>query len=53
MHEAVDDLSDMKTFKGYGASNGYDFLKKKILECDYDNMFSLDEIYISNGAKRI
>lgn len=52
MHKAVDDLSDMKTFKGYGASYGYDFLKKKILEEEYKNYnFSLDEIYISNGTK--
>lgn len=52
MHKAVDDLSDMKTFKGYGASYGYDFLKKKILEEEYSNYnFSLDEIYISNGTK--
>lgn len=52
MHNAVDDLSSMETFKGYGASTGYDFLKQKILENDYKNMdFSLDEIYISNGTK--
>lgn len=52
MHNAVDDLSSMETFKGYGASTGYDFLKQKILENDYKNMdFSLEEIYISNGTK--
>ena len=52
MHNAVDDLSAMETFRGYGASYGYDFLKQKILENDYKNMdFTLDEIYISNGTK--
>lgn len=51
MHKAVDDLSNMKTFKGYGASYGYDFLKSKILEVEYNNSFSLNEIYISNGTK--
>ena len=52
MHEAVDDLSKMDTFKGYGAYYGYDFLKTKILENEYKNFnFSLDEIYISNGTK--
>ncbi len=51
MHGAVDDLSNMDTFKGYGASNGYDFLKSIILEKEYDNKFGLDEIYISNGTK--
>jgi len=51
MHEAVEDLSDMKTFRGYGASSGYDFLKEKILEEEYGGRFTADEIYISNGAK--
>ena len=52
MHEAVEDLSKMETFKGYGDSSGYDFLKQKILENDYKNMdFTSDEIYISNGTK--
>ena len=51
MHKAVDDLSNMDTFHGYGASSGYDALKSKILECEYNNSFSLDEIYISNGTK--
>lgn len=52
MHKAVDDLSDIETFKGYGAFYGYNFLKEKILENEYkDFNFSLDEIYISGGAK--
>lgn len=52
MHNAVDDLSDIETFKGYGAYYGYDFLKEKILENEYkDFNFSLEEIYISGGAK--
>ena len=52
MHQAVNDLSDMKTFKGYGAYFGYDFLKEKILENDYKNFnFAKDELYISNGTK--
>lgn len=52
MKNAVNDLSDMKTFKGYGAYYGYDFLKEKILKNDYKNFnFSNDELYISNGTK--
>ncbi|HHX69700.1 MAG TPA: LL-diaminopimelate aminotransferase [Gallicola sp.] len=52
MHRAVDDLSDMKTFKGYGSYYGYDFLKDAILKNDYKGFsFSKDEIYISNGTK--
>ena len=50
MHEAVDDLGDMKTFKGYGYSYGHDFLKNKILEEEYnDYNFTLDELYISKS----
>ena len=52
MHRAIDDLSDIRTFKGYGFSNGHNFLKEKILENEYSKFnFSLDEIYISNGTK--
>lgn len=52
MHRAVEDLSQMETFHGYGASSGYDFLKKAILKNDYAKFhFSTDEIYISNGTK--
>ncbi len=52
MHKAVDDLSNIDTFKGYGSYYGYNFLKEKILDNDYKDFdFSLDEIYISNGAK--
>lgn len=52
MINAVNDLSDMKTFKGYGAYYGYDFLKEIILKNDYTDFgFCNDEIYISNGTK--
>lgn len=52
MKNAVDDLTDIKTFKGYGSFYGYDFLKEAILENEYkDQNFSLDEVYISSGAK--
>ena len=52
MHEAVDDLADSKTFKGYGSYYGYDFLKEKIIDNEYKDFdISLDEIYISNGTK--
>ena len=52
MHKAVDDQAKMETFKGYGPSHGYDFLKETILKNNYkDFSFSKDEIYISNGTK--
>lgn len=52
MHKAVDDLSNVETFKGYGAYYGYDFLKNKIINNDYKNLnISNDEVYISDGSK--
>ena len=52
MKAAVDDLTDMESFKGYGAYTGYDFLKKAILENNYKDFdFSFDELYISAGSK--
>lgn len=51
---AVDDMSNAETFRGYGPEQGYDFLIKKIIENDYaprgialDN----DEVFVSDGAK--
>ncbi len=52
MHKAVDDLSDMDTFKGYGGYYGYDFLREAILKNEYQKYgFSIDEIYVSDGTK--
>ena len=52
MHMAVQDLSNIDTFKGYDTSFGYDFLKERILSNDYPYMnFTNDEIYISCGTK--
>ena len=52
MHDAVNDLSKEETFKGYGASHGYDFLKSAILDSEYNKFsFTKDELYISNGTK--
>lgn len=52
MQKAVTELAITETFKGYGPTHGYDFLKKKILTNEYEDFeFSLDEIYISNGTK--
>ena len=34
MKEAVDELSDAKTFKGYGPETGYNFLKNCIIKHD-------------------
>ena len=54
MHEAVDEMSDRATFKGYAPECGYDFLKNAILENDYrvrGISLSDDEIFINDGAK--
>ena len=52
MQKAVEELSNAKTFKGYGDSSGYEFLKKAILDNEYKKCsFTTDEIYISGGVK--
>lgn len=52
MHEAVDDVANKKTFKGYGPEVGYNFLREKIAEWDYKKHgldFDSSEIFISDG----
>ncbi|NGX63484.1 MAG: LL-diaminopimelate aminotransferase [Candidatus Anoxychlamydiales bacterium] len=52
MKLAIDEMRDKKTLKGYGPSDGYTFLKQKILDNDYKNLdIDIDEIFISNGMK--
>ena len=54
MHKAVDEMADEKTFRGYPPEQGYDFIREKILECDYTKRgidLKLDEIFLSDGAK--
>lgn len=52
MQNALEELDDKDTFKGYGDSSGYEFLKSTILDNEYKNMgFTTKEIYISNGTK--
>ena len=52
MHEAVEELSNIGSFKGYGPEIGYGFLRKKIIEWDYNkNGIELeeDEVFVSDG----
>ena len=35
MHSGINDLSDMKTFHGYGPEQGYEFLREPIAEHDF------------------
>ena len=52
MHKAVDDLADMKSFKGYGNYYGIDELRKTILKKEYKKYnFTKEEIYVSDGTK--
>ena len=52
MKKAVDEMTDSKTFRGYGPEVGYNFLKEKIIENDYNKRgikFENDEVFISDG----
>ena len=54
MHKATDEMSEQKTFRGYGPEQGYDFLREKIVEFDYKKRginINIDEIFVSDGAK--
>ncbi len=54
MHKAVDEQADPTTFKGYGPEQGYDFLRKAVLENDFQARgidIDVNEIFISDGAK--
>lgn len=46
---AAKEMGEKATFRGYGPSEGYQFLRKVIAEHDYKNI-SADEIFISDGA---
>ena len=51
---AVAEMAMEKTFRGYGPDQGYDFLRRAIVEHDYRPRgvdFTEDEIFISDGAK--
>lgn len=54
MHDAVDDLSRVETFAGYGPEQGYGFLREAIAEHDFAARgadISPDEVFVSDGAK--
>ena len=53
-HKAVDEMSDIKTFRGYGPEQGYDFLREAIAKNDFRSRgidISPDEVFVSDGAK--
>lgn len=54
LHKAVDEMGNTETFRGYGPEQGYEFLRKAVVEKDYAPLgitIALDEVFISDGAK--
>lgn len=54
LHEAVDEMGNQDTFKGYAPDLGYEFLRNAIRDNDYKARgvdIDIDEIFISDGAK--
>ena len=54
MHEAVDEMSQRSSFRGYGPEQGYGFLRDAVAEHDFRARgvdISADEIFISDGSK--
>ena len=54
MHQAVDEMGNAATFRGYAPEQGYEFLRFAIAENDFKARgceISADEIFISDGAK--
>jgi len=53
-HQAVDEMSDDATFRGYGPEQGYPFLREKIARQDFQARgvdIAADEVFVSDGAK--
>jgi len=51
---AVAEMGDEKTFKGYGPEQGYSFLVESIIKNDFEPLgisLDLDEVFVSDGSK--
>lgn len=54
IQDATEEMSVQETFRGYGPEQGYEFLRIKILENDYEEKgihLDIDEIFVSDGSK--
>ncbi|MFZ0134827.1 MAG: LL-diaminopimelate aminotransferase [Desulfobacterales bacterium] len=54
LHQAVDEMADDATFRGYGPEQGYGFLREKIAHHDFRERgaeIDPEEIFVSDGAK--
>lgn len=54
LHNAVDEMSNQGSFKGYAPDQGYEFLRRAIVDNDFKTRgvdLDLDEVFVSDGAK--
>ncbi|MEO0414626.1 MAG: LL-diaminopimelate aminotransferase [Verrucomicrobiota bacterium] len=52
MHDAVDELGNRGSFRGYGPEQGYDFLREAIAENQFAGLgIGADEVFVSDGSK--
>ena len=54
LHNAVDQMGNKETFKGYAPDLGYEFLRSAIAKHDFKTRgvdIAIDEIFVSDGAK--
>jgi len=52
MKDAVDELGNRGTFRGYGPEQGYDFLREAIVENNFAEFgIKADEVFVSDGSK--
>ena len=54
MHDAIDEMGDRASFRGYGPEQGYEWLRQPIAEQDFQARgceIDASEIFISDGSK--
>jgi len=52
MKSAVDEMGARETFRGYGPEQGYEFLRKAIVDNSYAGLeIEADEVFVSDGSK--
>lgn len=54
LHKAVDEMAVSSSFRGYGPEQGYDFLRKAIVDNDFKSHklpIGEHEIFVSDGSK--
>lgn len=54
LHQAVDEMAQSASFRGYGPEQGYEFLIQKIIDHDFvprGVQLATDEVFVSDGSK--